>query len=142
MVELKGHELQRDGIQVVTELERVPAVLADKTQIQQVLLNLVQNAHQAMAAHAGPRVLTLRLVDAAANHVRLEVLDTGPGIPPNLLLRIFEAFSTTKPAGEGTGLGLWVSHAIIEHQHGTLRVENRPGGGARFVIELPAETPG
>ena len=140
VVELKGHELQRDGIQVVTELERVPAVLADKTQIQQVLLNLVQNAHQAMAAHAGPRVLTLRLVDAPANHVRLEVLDTGPGIPPKLLLRIFEAFSTTKPAGEGTGLGLWVSHAIIEHQRGTLRVENRPGGGARFVIELPAET--
>jgi len=140
VVELKGHELKRDGIQVVTELERVPAVLADKTRIQQVLLNLVQNAHQAMAAHAGPRVLTLRLVDAPANHVRLEVLDTGPGIPPKLLLRIFEAFSTTKPAGEGTGLGLWVSHAIIEHQRGTLRVENRPGGGARFVIELPAET--
>src|SRR5207249_4609685 len=126
VVELKGHELQRDGIQVVTELERVPAVLADKTQIQQVLLNLVQNAHQAMATHAGPRVLTLRLMDAPANRVRLAVLDTGPGIPPNLLLRIFEAFSTTKPAGEGTGLGLWVSHAIIEHQHGTLRVENRP----------------
>ncbi len=141
VVELKGHELQRDGIQVVTELERVPAALADKTQIQQVLLNLVQNAHQAMAAHAGPRVLTLRLVDAEARHVRLEVLDTGPGIPPKLLLRIFEAFSTTKPAGEGTGLGLWVSHAIIEHQHGTLRVENRPGGGARFVIELPAAPP-
>jgi len=141
VVELKGHELQRDGIQVVTELERVPAVLADKTQIQQVLLNLVQNAHQAMAAHAGPRVLTLRLVDAPADHVRLEVLDTGPGIPPELLLRIFEAFSTTKPAGEGTGLGLWVSHAIIEHQRGTLHVENRPAGGARFVLELPAERP-
>ena len=141
VVELKGPELRREGIQVVTELERVPAVLADKTRIQQVLLNLVQNAHQAMAAHAGPRVLTLRLVDAEAHHVRLEVLDTGPGIPPKLLLRIFEAFSTTKPAGEGTGLGLWVSHTIIEHQRGTLRVENRPGGGARFVIELPVAPP-
>ena len=141
VVELKSHELTRDEIQVVTELEPVPAVLADKTRIQQVLLNLVQNAHQAMAAHVGPRVLTLRLSDAPANHVRLEVLDTGPGIPATLLPRIFEAFSTTKSAGEGTGLGLWVSHAIIEHQRGTLGVENRPGGGARFVVELPAEIP-
>src|SRR6266850_1630564 len=141
VVELKSHELTRDEIQVVTELEPVPAVLADKTRIQQVLLNLVQNAHQAMAAHVGPRVLTLRLSAAPANHVRLEVLDTGPGIPATLLPRIFEAFSTTKSAGEGTGLGLWVSHAIIEHQRGTLGVENRPGGGARFVVELPAEIP-
>src|SRR5205823_1776001 len=81
----------------------VPPVRADETQLQQVLLNLVQNAHQALAAHAGERVLTVRLSETEGKKVRLEVLDTGPGIPPELLPRIFDAFSTTKPRSEGTG---------------------------------------
>lgn len=140
VLEVKGGALRRDGIRVVTELDSVPPVRADETQLQQVLLNLVQNAHQALAAHAGERVLTVRLSETDGKNVRLEVLDTGPGIPPELLPRIFDAFSTTKPRSEGTGLGLWVSGAIIEDHKGTLRAENRPAGGAAFVIELPAAT--
>ena len=140
VLEVKGGALGRDGIRVVTELDSVPPVRADETQLQQVLLNLVQNAHQALAAHAGERVLTVRLSETEGKKVRLEVLDTGPGIPPELLPRIFDAFSTTKPRSEGTGLGLWVSCAIIKEHKGSLRAENRAAGGASFVIELPAAT--
>ncbi|HEX9419404.1 MAG TPA: HAMP domain-containing sensor histidine kinase, partial [Methylomirabilota bacterium] len=101
-----------------------------------VLFNLVQNAHQAMAKHPGPRVLTLRTTEADGR-VRVEVRDTGPGIPPELLPRVFDAFFTTKPAGEGTGLGLWMSYSIVEQHQGRLGCESRPDGGATFVVELP-----
>jgi C4-dicarboxylate-specific signal transduction histidine kinase len=140
VLELKGHQLHRDGVQIVTELESVRPVLADETQIQQVLLNLVQNAHQAMAGHSGPRVITVRLAETGGANVRLEVLDSGPGIQPNVLPRIFDAFTTTKAPGEGNGLGLWVSSAIVEQHQGSLRATNRPEGGAAFVVELPAVT--
>jgi len=139
VLDLKGHELERDGIEVVVDLKSVPAVLADENQIRQVLLNLVQNAHHALATHAGERVLTVRLSESVRHNVLLEVLDTGPGIHPGVLPRIFDAFSTTKPPDEGSGLGLWVSSAIIERHHGSLRAQNRPSGGAAFAIELPAE---
>jgi signal transduction histidine kinase/DNA-binding NarL/FixJ family response regulator len=140
VLELKSHELRRDRIQVVTELESVPPVRADEAQIQQALLNLVQNAHQAMATHVGERILTMRLA-AIGGRARLEVLDTGPGIAPAVLPRIFDAFSTTKAPSEGSGLGLWVSYAIVERHEGSLRAENRPEGGAVFTIELPLGAP-
>ena len=138
MLELKGHQLKRDNIEIVTEVGTARPVLADDVQIQQVLLNLVQNAHQALVAHAGPRVLTMRLSEPDDKHVRLEVLDSGPGIHPDVLPRIFEAFTTTKGPGEGNGLGLWVSYAIVEQHQGSLRAHNRPHGGAAFVVDLPA----
>ncbi len=136
VLELEGPELRRHGVRVVAELEPIPAVPADEGQIQQVLLNLIQNAQEAMAAHAGERVLTVRLV-GVEGRARIEVLDTGPGIPPEVLPRIFNAFTTTKPSGQGTGLGLWISHALIERHDGSLRAENRPEGGAAFRVELP-----
>jgi signal transduction histidine kinase/FixJ family two-component response regulator len=136
VLELKRHELDRDGIRVVIEVAPVPSVYADQDQIRQVLLNLVQNAQQAMAKHPGPRVLTLG-VSELDGRVRVEVRDTGPGIPPEALPRIFDAFFTTKPAGEGTGLGLWMCYGIIEQHQGRLYAESNPGGGAAFIIELP-----
>jgi len=140
VVELKSHQLRRDGVKVVTDFGKVRPVMADEGQIQQVLLNLVQNAHQAMAAHKGERVITVRLSEPGGQNVRLEVLDSGPGIHPNVLPRIFEAFTTTKAPGEGTGLGLWVSYSIVEQHQGSLRAVNRPEGGAAFIVELPAAT--
>jgi len=136
VLEAKRHELDRDGIRVVTEFSPIPSVYADQDQLRQVLFNLVQNAHQAMAKHPGPRVLTLRTTEADGR-VRVEVRDTGPGIPPELLPRVFDAFFTTKPAGEGTGLGLWMSYSIVEQHQGRLGCESRPDGGATFVVELP-----
>jgi signal transduction histidine kinase len=136
VLELKAPQLERDDVRVVAELEPVPPVWVDENQIRQVLLNLVQNAHQAMAGGGGPRELTVRL-RPVPKAVRLEVLDSGPGIPPHALPRIFDAFFTTKPPGEGTGLGLWVSYAIVEQHGGRLSAENRPEGGAVFAFELP-----
>jgi two-component system NtrC family sensor kinase len=134
VLELTARQLEQSGVEVVTEIEPCPAVWLDENQIRQVLLNLVQNAEQAMAGAATPRVLTLRLRQAAG-HVRIEVLDTGPGIPPAALPRIFDPFYTTKRSG--TGLGLWVSLTIVEQHGGQLAAENRSGHGAAFVVTLP-----
>jgi two-component system, NtrC family, sensor histidine kinase HupT/HoxJ len=112
-------------------------VWADDNQLQQVLLNLVQNAHQAMARQSGERTLTVRL-RPRERHAAIEVLDTGPGIAPHLLSRIFDPFFTTKAPGEGSGLGLSVSYGIVGQHGGRLYAENRPEGGAMFVVELPA----
>jgi two-component system NtrC family sensor kinase len=136
VLELKSHDLGRSSIAVETALTPIPPVLADENQIRQVLLNLVQNAQQAMAAHDAPRRLALRIAGTGAGAL-LEVSDSGPGIPAGALPRIFDAFFTTKPAGEGTGLGLWVCYSIIEQHEGKLRADNGPDGGARFSIELP-----
>jgi signal transduction histidine kinase len=137
VVDLNRPQLEKDGIGLVCELDSAPPVWADENQIRQVLLNLVRNAHQAMAGHdGGDRVLTLRLSHEGQS-ARLAVLDTGPGIPPPVLPRLFQAFFTTKAPGEGTGLGLWVSASIIEQHGGRLSAENRPEGGAAFVIEMP-----
>jgi signal transduction histidine kinase len=131
-------EAQREfaGITTLTEIGEVPPVWGDAEQIRQVLLNIVQNAQQAMAAHPGARTLTVR-TQAVDHRVIVEVLDTGPGIPPEVLPRIFDAFFTTKDANEGTGLGLWVSYDIVEQHGGRLTAGNRPGGGAVFTVELP-----
>jgi signal transduction histidine kinase/FixJ family two-component response regulator len=140
VVELKAHQFRRDSVKIVTDFGDVRPVLADEGQIQQVLLNLVQNAHQAMANHTGKREIIVRLSEPGGPNVRLEVLDSGPGIHPNVLPRIFEAFTTTKAPGEGTGLGLWVSYSIVEQHQGSLKAVNRPEGGAAFIVDLPAAT--
>src|SRR6059058_3265978 len=136
VLELKSYQLQQDNVKVVTEFAPSPYVLGDENALQQVLLNLVQNAHQAMVQIAGPRVLTVRVWPDGAS-VCLEVRDTGPGIPEEAMPRIFDPFFTTKPPGEGSGLGLSVSYGIVGQHGGRLYAENRPEGGAMFVVELP-----
>jgi C4-dicarboxylate-specific signal transduction histidine kinase len=140
VLDLKGYQLQQDNVRVETEFAQCPPVWADENRIQQVLLNLVQNAHQAMAKHPGDRVLTVR-VTANDGTASVEVLDTGPGIPPEILPRVFDPFFTTKPPGEGSGLGLSVSYGIVTEHGGHLRAENRPTGGAAFTVELPLGEP-
>jgi signal transduction histidine kinase len=136
VIALKSYQLEQDKIEVVLELGASATVWADENQMQQVLLNLVQNAHQAMARQSGERRLTVR-VRPRDRHVAIEVLDTGPGIAPHLLSRIFDPFFTTKAPGEGSGLGLSVSYGIVGQHGGRLYAENRPEGGATFVVELP-----
>ena len=136
VLELKAYQLQSDKIEVETDFEDCPPVWADENQVQQVLLNLVQNAHQAMARE-DERVLTVRVRPLGAG-VAVEVLDTGPGIAADALPRVFDPFFTTKPPGEGSGLGLSVSYGIVAEHKGTLRGDNRPDRrGAVFTIELP-----
>jgi C4-dicarboxylate-specific signal transduction histidine kinase len=140
VLELKGYQLRQDGVNVVTEFKDCAPVWADENQIQQVLLNLVQNAHQAMARQTGRRELVLR-VRPNGDGAAIEVLDSGPGIPSDVLPRIFDPFFTTKPPGEGSGLGLSVSYGIIAEHGGRLQAGNRAEGGAAFIIELPLGRP-
>lgn len=113
-------------------------VSCDKTEIEQVILNLLKNAAQAMAEEGTPApVITLR-TRHEAEHALIEVVDNGPGMDEETLKRVFEPFFTTKEVGAGTGLGLSVSYFIITEQHnGRLSVMSKPGQGARFSIRLP-----
>ena len=113
--------------------ERV-VVEADRVQLQQVLMNLCTNAAHAMR-EAGGRLTVA--VSAEGGSARLRVEDTGPGVPPELQDRIFEPYFTTRPQGEGTGLGLAVVHGIVASHGGSVAVENAPEKGARFDVRLP-----
>ena len=139
VLDLKAYQLQQDDVQVVTEFESCPPLRADEHQLQQVLLNLVQNAHLAMAKQATLRVLTVR-ISVRSKCAVLAVLDNGAGIATEALPRVFDPFFTTKPPGEGSGLGLSVSYGIVTEHGGRLWAENRPEGGAAFYIELPLES--
>jgi len=114
-------------------------VMGSAGQLQQVMMNLLQNAFDALSAVPEPMVW----VEMDCNDdpdrptVRVTVRDNGPGIPPEHLLRIFDPFFTTKPVGKGTGLGLSISYGIIEQHGGRLSARNATGGGAEFVLELP-----
>jgi len=124
-------------------------VLADPTQLHQVILNLALNARDAMpqggrlivgvgpASTADLRALPGGL-NACADWARLLVCDTGVGIPPDLVPRLFEPFFTTKPRGQGTGLGLPVVHGIIREHRGHVRIQSEPGTGTEFCVLLPA----
>ena len=128
----------------------LPAVMADATQVHQLLLNLGKNACDAMQDHGG--ILTIRLasehVDSLlqspspellpGSYLRLSVEDTGTGISPELIERVFEPFFTTKGHGEGTGLGLSVVHGIVRGHHGAIRVRSNPGTGTVFDLYFPA----
>lgn len=111
-------------------------VFGDTDQLKQVLLNLVVNAEHALRRAATRRLLVTLEEHGALRRVVVE--DSGPGVPEELRGRIFEPFFTTKPEGEGSGLGLSVSYGIVKEHGGELWHEQPAGGGARFVIELPA----
>ncbi len=116
----------------------LPATLAmegSPGQLQQVIMNLVQNAHDATAAQASPLLEVTGRVEGGA--VVLEFHDNGTGIDPENLRRIFDPFFTTKPVGKGTGLGLAISYGIVERHGGTLTASNHPEGGALFTLRLP-----
>ncbi|PTN37316.1 PAS domain S-box protein [Desulfonatronum sp. SC1] len=136
----KSYDFKR--IQVNQDISTdLPRIICTATEIEQVVLNLLRNAAQAMAESVPP-VETPRIairVSGLSDGVRIEVEDNGPGIPPGIQARIFEPFFTTKPPGQGTGLGLSVSYFIVTKGHkGRMWVESSPGEGARFVVELPS----
>ena len=129
---IAGHQL-RDRIQVVQELGDVPKVKCMPSQINQVFLNMITNAAQAMDDEGK---LTIRSV-AKPNVVEVSFEDTGSGIPDDVLPKIFDPFFTTKPVGEGTGLGLSIVHKIIQGHGGAIRVKSQIGKGTTFFVELP-----
>ena len=129
--------LRDADISVQTRFDHeAPPVHGDEGRLEQVVLNLVINASHALEQGARPR--TIRIATKADNGgVRYIVEDTGSGLSPEVLPRIFERFFTTKPAGKGTGLGLWIVRQIVEEHGGRIKASNTPEGGARFDIHLP-----
>ena len=129
-------------------------ILADRTQIEQIIINLVTNAAQAIGSQSGTIDIGVELINANAPElairpllagpfdqtsrvVRLSVSDDGPGIAPEILERIFEPFFTTKPLGEGTGLGLSVVQGIVKSHGASIHVDSEPGKGTKFSIDFP-----
>ena len=140
---LFGHQLRKDGIEVEIEAEPgLPPVMADGSRLRQVVVNMVSYAHHALRAKpAGPKVFrtTARAVgNAGGRRVRLEFFDTGVGIRPEDIGKVFDPFFTTRRGSGGTGLGLSLSFGIVRQYGGTITVESRAGSHTRFVIELPA----
>lgn len=129
------HQMSIHNVKLeLTLAQDLPAISGNGAELQQVLLNLVINAQQAMPS--GGRVALTTGRDARGQ-VTIAVQDTGPGIPENIRAKIFEPFFTTKPAGEGTGLGLSVSFSIIQAHKGSIDVDSQVGKGTTFTIRLP-----
>ena len=140
---LRQYDLRLENIQVIRDLEdALPELQADPQALQQLVLNLLLNAEQAVgAAQRGGgqgRIEFRTRTMHRGGRVRLEVRDDGPGIPAEIQGRIFDPFFTTKPAGSGTGLGLYIVHTIVQSHGGEVRVESAAGRGATFIVELPA----
>ena len=137
---IEEDELRRQGVVVRAELAIVAKVSFDRTQLHQVVLNLVTNAVQAMSSVTGrPRVLGLKTAVRPPGDVLIGVEDSGVGIDRDTLDHIFEPFFTTK--SRGMGLGLWLCHRIVGNHHGRLTASSVPGRGSRFEIVLPAADP-
>ena len=136
---LRSYHLSTLNIDAQLDLTHTdPKVWGNSSELQQMLLNLIINAEQALMTVDTPRALTLRT--AGSDHaVTIACIDTGPGIPPEIRERIFDPFFTTKPEGVGTGLGLSICYGIIHDHGGRLSVESETGRGTTFVATLPRD---
>ena len=140
-LEMRRYQLQNDNVRISTDLsEKAPAIWGDELQLQQVVLNIINNAAQAVTNWRGSgeiRIWTRPATLSGHAAARLIIEDNGPGIAPEHLRRVFDPFFTTKPTGEGTGLGMSIALRIISNHEGLIWAESRLGHGARFIIELP-----
>jgi signal transduction histidine kinase len=130
--ELKNHTVKKS-------FGDIPPVTCSPSQINQVFLNLINNAAQAIESGRGVIALTTRRHDA--DHVAVEIQDNGKGIPPEILPKIFDPFFTTKDVGKGTGLGLSIVYKIVEQHGGQISVDSAPGVGTKFTVVLPLTPP-
>jgi len=136
VLKLLRFELQRKSIQLDTEFSEIPVINADPNKLKQVIINLVMNAVHAMQ---GQGRIVLRTSLDLAGMLELQVEDDGPGIAPELQEQIFAPFFTTKPEGEGTGLGLYICQNIISGHGGSIMLKSQPESGTIFHIRLPVE---
>ena len=144
-LDLQLYQLQGQGIEVFTDLAPdLPASRVDPHQLEQVFVNLINNARHALLSGDQPGTLVIQTRRAPSQtgdtlHTYVRFIDSGPGIPLDVMPHIFEPFFTTKESGKGTGLGLAVCDRIVREYGGRIWAQNNPGGGATFTIELPAE---
>ncbi len=136
-LETREMQVQRAKVEIVRRLAKdLPPTMADAGQVEQVLVNLLTNAIQALENRPDKRIVEI----ATAYHdnwIRIVVADNGPGIPDPVMERIFDPFFTTKGPGKGTGLGLSICYSIVEEHKGKIWVETKAGKGTRFIVELP-----
>jgi signal transduction histidine kinase len=133
-VSLIEHQLEKARVVVRMQLsEPLPRIRGNFGRLQQVMLNLMLNARDAMEGGGTLRIETVGMED----HVRIVVSDTGRGIAPEDVARIYDPFFTTKAAKKGTGLGLAVTYGIVREHGGTIDVKSAPGQGATFAVDLP-----
>jgi signal transduction histidine kinase/CheY-like chemotaxis protein len=137
-LEMRSYQLRVDNIEVTTQFApQELKTMADANQLQQVFLNLINNAQDAMTEHRGGGHLLVS-TELEGNTIRIKLADDGPGLLPEAQKHIFEPFFTTKDVGRGTGLGLSICFGIISQHGGQIRAESEPDKGATFIIELPA----
>lgn len=140
-LDVVSYALRNDGVAVETDFGvDLPRVLADSDQITQVFVNLLVNAGHAVEGRKNPRILVATYHDRARNLVVATVTDNGPGVPEELRARIFEPFFTTKSVGQGTGIGLAMSHRIVSTHGGMLELCLGTERGAQFKVSLPVTT--
>jgi len=136
-LELRSYQLKVDNIKVETDFDAdLPKTMADFHQLQQVFLNIIINAHQAMVGSRKDGSLTLRS-RRRDDMICVEICDNGPGIAPENQGKVFDPFFTTKEVGQGTGLGLSICYGILQEHKGRIFVRNGPEGGAVFTVEIP-----
>ncbi len=135
---LRGPALRAEAIEVIRDrTDTLPRVKADPLLLQQAFLNIVLNAEQAIGYNGRIEIRKTLLEDP--RRILVEIRDTGPGLPTEVLPRIFEPFYTTKEVGKGTGLGLAITYGIIQEHGGQISASNHPDGGAVFTVQLPVE---
>jgi PAS domain S-box-containing protein len=140
-IDLRAYQLKVDNIEIVRELdENLPRTTGDFHQLQQVFINIINNAHQAMLEAHGRGRLIIR-TERDADRIRIRFIDDGPGIPEDKIGKIFDPFFTTKEPGRGTGLGLSLSYGIVSEHEGTIAAASMPGEGTEFTVELPIREP-
>jgi two-component system, NtrC family, sensor kinase len=138
MVALAEQRARYANVQIVSHNgTRIPTIKGSVSEMQQVMLNLINNALQAMDKDGGTLELSTRV---AGSEVVIDVRDDGPGIPPALISRVFDPFFTTKPVGAGTGLGLSICYGIVSRMDGRIEVSSQVGRGTTFSICLPIDT--
>lgn len=137
-IELHEYMLRNTNIEIIKNYDKIPYILVDSQQTQQVIMNLLINAEHAIADNnKRGRIEFETHYDKQTKVVTVIITDNGKGIPPEILPKIFDPFFTTKPVNKGTGLGLSITHGIIAEQGGTIEVKSQKGSGTSFIIKLP-----